>query len=200
MHEDEIGAFPGGDAADVALAAEKARAVSCTDLDRLRRGEARFDEQLDLPLIAEPGQHAAGTGRIRPSEQQPSTTAVTTQTARGRRAMARPVLAHMPLAVGSAEPYRGRSGQKIHRPTITSSAGSNVIMATRPTAIPIAATGPRPEMSAESAASRQSMPAITVAPLAMMAGPARRSATAMASCRSECLRSSSRYRAMSSNA
>ena len=58
--------------------------------------------------------------------------------------------------------------------------------------MPMAATGPRPEMSADSATSRQSMPAITVAALAMIAGPARRSATAIASCRSACRRSSSR--------
>ena len=58
--------------------------------------------------------------------------------------------------------------------------------------MPIAATGPRPEMSADSATSRHSMPAITVPALAMMAGPARRNATAIASCRSSCLRSSSR--------
>ncbi len=73
-------------------------------------------------------------------------------------------------------------------------------MDSSPTAMPIAATGPSPEMSAESAASRQSIPAITVSPLARMAGPARRNATAMATCRSSCLRSSSRYRAISSSA
>ena len=50
--------------------------------------------------------------------------------------------------------------------------------------MPIAATGPSPEMSADSATSRHSMPTITVPALAMMAGPARRSATAIASCRS----------------
>ena len=65
-------------------------------------------------------------------------------------------------------------------------------MASSPTAMPIAATGPSPEMSAESAASRHSMPAMTVSPLAMMAGPARRMAMAMASCRSSWRRSSSR--------
>ena len=73
-------------------------------------------------------------------------------------------------------------------------------MASRPTAMPIAATGPSPEMSAESATSKQSIPAMTVRPLARMAGPARRMAMAMASCRSACLRSSSRYRAISSSA
>jgi hypothetical protein len=41
---------------------------------------------------------------------------------------------------------------------------------------------------------------MTVTPLAMMAGPARRSAIAMASCRSAWRRSSSRYLAVSSSA
>ncbi len=67
-----------------------------------------------------------------------------------------------------------------------------MIIDSSPTAMPIAATGPSPEMSAESATSRQSIPAITVRPLAKMAGPARRKAMAMASCRSSCLRNSSR--------
>ena len=129
---------------------------------------------------------------IRPSQAQARSTAVVTHTVRGRTAMRRPTLAQKPRMVGSSEPYRGRSGQKTHRPVITSRAGSSVIMASSPTAMPIAATGPRPEMSADSAAIRHSMPAITVPALAMMAGPARRSATAIASCRSSCLRSSSR--------
>lgn len=73
-------------------------------------------------------------------------------------------------------------------------------MAISPTAMPVAATGPSPEMSFDSAASRHSMPATTVRPLAMIAGPARRSATAIATCRSACRRSSSRYRAISSSA
>ena len=66
---------------------------------------------------------------IRPSQAQARSTAVVTQTARGRMAMRRPTRAHKPRVVGSAEPYRGRSGQKTHRPTITSRAGSSVIMA-----------------------------------------------------------------------
>ena len=137
---------------------------------------------------------------IRPSVATASSTAVTIHTGRGRRAMRLPIRAHGPRLVGSSEPYRGRSGQNTQRPVMTSSAGSSVIMASRPTPTPIAATGPSPEMSAESAASRQSIAAITVRPLAKIAGPARRMATAMASCRSSCLRSSSRYRAISSSA
>ena len=137
---------------------------------------------------------------IRPAEPAASSTAVTSQTQRGRALMACPTLAHRPRVVGSAEPYPGLTGQKIHRPNTTSSAGSSVIIAIRPTPMPMAATGPRPEMSLDSAAIRQSMPVTTVSPLAMMAGPARRSATAMAWCRSACLRSSSRYLATRSSA
>lgn len=137
---------------------------------------------------------------ISPSQAQPSSTAVTAHTARGRRAITPPAVdarspgprAHGPPADGSAVPNRGRTGQKIHRPVITSRAGSKVIMTSSPTPMPIAATGPSPDMSAESAASRHAMPAITVAALATIAGPARRSAAAIASCRSECPRSSSR--------
>src|SRR6202044_49862 len=51
-------------------------------------------------------------------------------------------------------------------------------MAIRPTAMPMAATRPSPEMSLDSAASRQSMPGTTVSPPAVMAGPAPRRAPA----------------------
>ncbi len=129
---------------------------------------------------------------MRPRDAQARSSAVTTQTRRGCRAIIRPTRAQKPCVVGSSVPNLGRTGQKTHRPQITSRAGSSVIMASRPSAMPIAATGPSPEMSADSATSRHSIPAITVAPLAMIAGPARRSAMAMASCRSACLRNSSR--------
>ena len=86
----------------------------------------------------------------------------------------------------------GRSGQNTQRPKMTSSAGSRVIMAHRPTATPMAITGPRLLVEFSSATSRHSRLRITVAPLAMIAGAARPSATAMASCRSAWRRSSSR--------
>ena len=70
-------------------------------------------------------------------------------------------------------------------------------MTARPTAMPMAATGPRPDVEFIAAARRQSMPATTVAPLAKIAGPARCSAKAMASWRSWWRLSSSRYRATS---
>jgi hypothetical protein len=118
---------------------------------------------------------------MRPREARARSSAVTTHTRRGCRAIIRPTRAQTPCAVGSSVPNRGRTGQNTHRPQITSRAGSSVIMASRPRKMPIAATGPSPEMSADSATSRHSIPAITVAALAMIAGPARRSAIAMAS-------------------
>jgi hypothetical protein len=79
--------------------------------------------------------------------------------------------AHTPFSVWSAEPYDGRTGQKTQRPTITSSAGSSVTIAMRPTAIPIARPGPMLAVEFISATTRQSMPTSTVAPLATIAGP-----------------------------
>ncbi len=129
---------------------------------------------------------------VRPIEKATSTTAVTAQIARGRRAIHRPIRAHTPDSVGSGEPKCGITGQKIQRPKMTSSAGNSVIMAISATATPIAATGPRPLVEFISAKSRTSMPSTTVAPLASTAGPARCSARAIASCRSSWRRNSSR--------
>jgi hypothetical protein len=136
----------------------------------------------------------------RPSAIAPSASAVPTQTARGRWAIRPPRRAQKPVAVGSAEPNLGRAGQNSQRPQITRNAGSSVIMASRPTTMPSAATGPRPAVELSSASVRIDMPTATVAALAMIAGPARCRAIAIASCRSSCLRNSSRYRAMSSSA
>ena len=82
------------------------------------------------------------------------------------------------------EPKVGLNGQNIQRPKITSRAGSSVIIASRVTPTPMAATGPRPAVEFISASVRQSIPTITVPALAMMAGVARCSANAIASCRS----------------
>jgi hypothetical protein len=129
---------------------------------------------------------------VSPNAIAASTTAVTTQVSRGRRAMRAPIRAHSPRSVGSADPSVGRTGQNIHRPKTTSSAGSSVTMAPSPTAMPIAITGPRLLVEASSATSRHKRLRITVDPLARIAGPARPSATAMAWCRSAWRRSSSR--------
>jgi hypothetical protein len=75
---------------------------------------------------------------------------------------------------------------------MTSSAGNSVIMAHRPTAIPMAITGPRLLVELSSATSRVNRLRITVNPLAMIAGAARPSAVAMAWWRSAWRRSSSR--------
>ena len=100
--------------------------------------------------------------------------------------------AHRPRSVGSADPTTGRSGQNTQRPKMTSSAGSRVIMAHRPTATPMAITGPRLRVELSSATRRHSRLRITVAALATIAGAARPSATAIASWRSAWRRSSSR--------
>src|SRR5256884_7171632 len=84
------------------------------------------------------------SNRNTPSATVPSASDVTSQTARGRRAMTAPARAHIPVALGSTEPYRGRTGQNTQRPTVTNSAGSSVSMTTTVTTMPIAATGPKP--------------------------------------------------------
>ena len=73
-------------------------------------------------------------------------------------------------------------------------------MATMPTATPMASTGPRLWVERRSAAVSVSSATMTVHPLAMMAGPARRSAVAIAGWRRSWRRSSSRYRATISSA
>ena len=95
---------------------------------------------------------------------------------------------------------RGTNGQKIQRPHSTSTAGSSVVIVTSATTMPTAPTGPSPRVDGSCAASRQSRPTVTVAAEAKIAGNERRSATAIAACRSWCRRSSSRYRAISSSA
>lgn len=107
-----------------------------------------------------------------------------TQKVRGRRAISRPMCAQTPLLVGSAEPRCGTAGQKIQRPKTSSRAGKSVSMASRPTATPIAATGPSPRVEFISATRSTSMLSTTVAPDARMAGPARFMARVIASCRS----------------
>ena len=109
---------------------------------------------------------------------------MTIQTRRGRGAIRLPTLAQKPGLVGSGEPNVGRFGQKIQRPQITSRAGSRVTITRNVTPTPTARTGPRPAVELSSAKLRHSMPTTTVAALARIAGAARCSAKAMASCRS----------------
>ena len=67
-----------------------------------------------------------------------------------------------------------------------------MIIASSAITMPIAATGPSPLVELTSAKVRIDMPMATVAALATMAGPDRCRASAIASCRSACRRSSSR--------
>ena len=117
---------------------------------------------------------------------------MTIQTARGRGRIRAPTCAHSPVSLGSGLPSAGRTGQNTQRPQMTSRAGSRVMSTMRVTPTPMAETGPRPLVEFMAAASRHSIPRITVLPLARMAGPARWTASVMASCRSSCSRSSSR--------
>ena len=84
------------------------------------------------------------------------------------------------------------NGQNDQRPAMTSTAGNSVSIEIIAIAMPVAPIGPRPEVPSTSASIRQSNAEITVNPEAMIAGPARRSAFAIASCRSSWSRSSSR--------
>ncbi|PSK62798.1 hypothetical protein B0E53_05295 [Micromonospora sp. MH33] len=126
-----------------------------------------------------------------------SAAAVPSQTTRGRPATRPAIRRHTPWsAARSRVPapgvYRGTNGQNSHRPHSTSTAGSRVVMASSAAAMPTAPTGPRPRVAGRSAASRQSSPIATVAAEAQTAPAERRSAIAMAACRSACRRSSSR--------
>jgi len=69
-------------------------------------------------------------------------------------------------------------------PAILASAGRRVSMASRATPTPMASTGPMPLVEFSSAITSASMARMTVPALARMAGPARRNAIAIASCRS----------------
>ena len=84
------------------------------------------------------------------------------------------------------------NGQNARRPKIVSAAGSIVSMKSIARPTPIAPTGPSPAVEFTSASSSTSSAAITVRPEARIAGPAVRSAIAIASCLSSCRRSSSR--------
>ena len=96
----------------------------------------------------------AVSSRNRPRQAISSRPVVTSQTARGRTEMRRPTFDQNPVWVGSGERNAGRLGQKTQRPVITSSAGSSVIITSRVTPTPIAATGPRPRVEFISANSQ----------------------------------------------
>src|ERR1041385_1603575 len=70
LDHDQVGVLADGDAADAVLAAEVLRAVERRDLDRLDRREPALDQELDLALVAEAGEHAAVAGRIGAGDQE----------------------------------------------------------------------------------------------------------------------------------
>ena len=105
----------------------------------------------------------------------------TIQTARGRVATRSPIPRQNPCVSSTpAWPVCGivsRPGdQNARRPQIASSAGRTVSIESIASAIPTAPTGPRPAVELTSARLSVSSAAITVRPLAMIAGPALRSA------------------------
>ena len=128
-----------------------------------------------------------------PSARTSSTATVPTQTRRGRLATRSPTRRQAPCVSSTPSlPKCGIRGQNARRPQITSQAGSSVSIATIATATPSAPIGPRPDVPLTSASIRHSRAAITVMPEATIAGPAVRSASAIASCLSSWRRSSSR--------
>ncbi len=135
---------------------------------------------MNVPAVLRP----LALSETRPTQQAASASAVPIHTLRGRCPIHAPTCAQLPVFVGSAVPYPGRTGQNTQRPKITSSAGSRVSIATSATSTPIAQTGPRPRVEFIWATSRHSIEATTVAELARIAGPARCRANAIASCRS----------------
>ena len=61
--------LPGRDRSDV-VAAEEGGAVLRGDVDRFERREAAVDQELEVALIAEAGEHRAVAGRIAAGQEQ----------------------------------------------------------------------------------------------------------------------------------
>ena len=130
---------------------------------------------------------------VRPMQRTASTAIVAPAITRWRRPTRSAMRRHGPwVASAPLEPSRGMNGQNARRPAINSSEGSSVRLASIASATPIAEIGPRPRVLLTSAASTQSRARITVIALAKITGPARRSATRIASRRSAWWRNSSR--------
>ena len=128
-----------------------------------------------------------------PSAMTSSATPVTTPTVTGLRATPSPTRRQKPCVSSAAvSPTWGMKGQNGRRPAMSRIAGRKVSITTTATAMPIAPIGPRPAVPLTFASESDSSAAHTVRPDAKIAGPARRSAIAMASCLSSCRRSSSR--------
>ncbi len=129
----------------------------------------------------------------RPAVIATSSTSPPSHTTRGPRATRSATPRHAPcVSSDPLPPKRGTNGQNGRRPTATSRAGRNVSITRTATAMPIAPIGPRPAVPLTSASESESSAAHTVRPDAKIAGPARRSASSIASCLSSWRRSSSR--------
>jgi hypothetical protein len=98
----------------------------------------------------------------------------------------------MPWSGTTAPGPYGTNGQNGRRPTIVRIAGRNVSIASIATRTASAPVGPSPAVPLTFASVSDSSAMATVEPDAMIAGPARRSASAIASCLSSWRRSSSR--------
>ena len=70
VDDDEVGLLADGDRSDAVGASEVRRAVERADLDGLERRESALDEQLELALVGESGDHAAAARRIGAGEQR----------------------------------------------------------------------------------------------------------------------------------
>jgi len=141
----------------------------------------------ELPLVSPSSKFSS------PSDSTSSSAIVPSHTRRGLRATRSPTRRQAPCVSSvPSVPKRGTRGQNAPRSQITSQAGSSVSIASIATAMPSAPIGPRPDVPLTSASVRHSSAAMTVMPEAKIAGPAVRSASAIASCLSSWCRSSSR--------
>ena len=64
VDDHEVGGPSRGYRSEVGVGAEDVGAVGGEDLDGFRRGEAGFEEELVVPLVAEAGEDAADAGRV----------------------------------------------------------------------------------------------------------------------------------------
>ena len=106
----------------------------------------------------------------------PSTMNPLVATMTGRRETPRPSLPHRLRGIASGEPNRGTYGQKSPRPNRSSAAGRTNKAKIIATTMPTAHASPRARLPASSANSSVDRARATVEPLAMIAGPAPRSA------------------------
>ena len=138
---------------------------------------------------------------VTPDARAARTRQVATTKAPGRAATRSPMRRHTDReSVRLVWPTRGTSGQKTHRPNSTRTAGSTTKAYPAATTMPTALASPKPLVDGNAESSRVSTASTTVVALTRTASPVRRRAWRIAAYRSGCVRSSSRYREMSSSA